>query len=143
MKRVVEWILALFPAFVFGQSLPFKFTGAPETQHIFTTIGNWFGSIGVDAIAAPFSAYGAYVVGTIEAIAMILLIIPKTRHIGALLGLAALSGAIFFHVATPLGINVTFPGSETGDPTLFIMAVIGVACCAATLYLNIGRITKA
>ena len=142
MKKAVEWVLALFPAFVFGQSLPFKFTGAAETQHIFSTIGDWFGSVGLDFLASPFSSYGAYVVGAIEAVAMILLIIPKTRHVGALLGLAALAGAIFFHVATPLGINVTFPGSESGDPTLFVLAVIGAACCAITLYLNKGRFAR-
>ena len=47
MKRFLPWILVLFPAFVFVQSLPFKFTGAEVTQHIFGTIGAWFGSIGM------------------------------------------------------------------------------------------------
>lgn len=139
MKKLLPWLLVLFPAFVFVQSLPFKFTGAPETQHIFGTIGTWFGSVGLNFLAQPFSDIGAYVTGAFEAVATVLLLVPRTRHFGALLGLALLSGAIFFHVATPLGIAVTFPGTEGGDPTLFIMAVIGWLCCAATLYLNRDR----
>ena len=75
-------------------------------------------------------------------VAAVLLLVPKTRHLGAVLGLALLTGAIFFHVATPLGIAVTFPGSETGDPTLFVMAVIAWLCCAATLYMNRERFVR-
>ncbi len=139
MKKYLPWILVIFPAFVFLQSLPFKFTGAEATQHIFGTIGAWFGSVGMDLLAQPFASSGAYVVGALEAVAAVLLLVPRTRHFGALFGLALLSGAIFFHVATPLGIAVTFPGSESADPSLFIMAVIAWLCCAATLYLNRDR----
>lgn len=142
IKKLIPWLLVVFPAFVFLQSLPFKFTGATETQHIFGTIGAWFGSIGLDFLAQPFSDIGAYVFGAIEAVAAIMLLVPKTRHWGALLGLLLLSGAIFFHIATPLGIAVTFPGTTEGDPTLFIMAVVAWACCAATLYLNRERYAK-
>ncbi len=136
MKKIVPWILVLFPAFVFVQSLPFKFTGAPETEHIFGTIGAWFGSLGIGFAESLFAGPGPYLFGAIEAIAAILLLIPKTRQWGAMLGLALLTGAIFFHVFTPLGIAVEFPGTGQGDPTLFIMAVIAWGCCLATLLLG-------
>lgn len=139
MKKFLPWILALIPAFVFLQSLPFKFTGAAPTVHIFSTIGAWFDSIGLAAIGTPFADYGAYAVGSLEAIAAVMLLIPRTRVAGALLGVALLSGAIFFHVATPLGIAVRFPGTDGGDPSLFIMAVIAWLCCAATLALRSKR----
>ncbi len=139
MKKYLPWILVIFPAFVFLQSLPFKFTAAAPTQHIFGTIGAWFGTVGLDFLAQPFSDSGAYVVGALEAVAAVLLLVPRTRHYGAVLGLALLTGAIFFHVATPLGVAVTFPGSESADPSLFIMAVVAWLCCAATLYLNRDR----
>ena len=35
LKRYGHWLLTLFVAFVFIQSLFFKFTGAPETVYIF------------------------------------------------------------------------------------------------------------
>lgn len=139
MKKIVPWLLVIFPAFVFLQSLPFKFSGAPETQHIFGTIGAWFDAIGLGAVGQPFAANGAYVFGAIEAVTAILLLVPKTRVIGALVGAALLTGAIFFHVATPLGVAVTFPGTTGGDPTLFVMAVIAWICCAATIVLELRK----
>lgn len=135
MKKILPWILVLFPAFVFVQSLPFKFSGAPETQHIFGTIGSWFGSLGIGFLERFFAGPGPYVFGVIEAAAAVLLLIPRTRQPGAILGLALLTGAIFFHVFTPLGIAVTFPGAGGGDPTLFVMAVIAWGCCLATVLL--------
>ncbi|MEL7311126.1 MAG: hypothetical protein AAFN07_06425 [Pseudomonadota bacterium] len=140
MKKALPWILLLIPIAVFLQSLPFKFTGAKETVYIFSTIGTWFGSIGLTALAEPFTQYGAYGVGTAELIASILLLIPSTRHWGALLGFGILSGAIFFHLFTPLGISVEFPGSaEGGEPSLFVMAVIAWSCLAALVVRNRAR----
>lgn len=132
MKKALPWILTLIPVFVFLQSLPFKFSGAAETVYIFDTIGAWFGSIGLTALAQPFANYGAYGVGIAELIASALLLIPVTRHWGAVLGLGVLTGAIFFHLFTPLGISVEFPGSaEGGEPALFVMAVIAWSCLLA------------
>ena len=136
MKKVLPWILVLFPAFVFVQSLPFKFTGAPETQHIFGTIGTWFGSLGIGFLDSLFAGPGPVLFGIVEAVAAVLLLVPKTRQWGAMLALALLTGAIFFHVFTPLGISVTFPGTEQGDPTLFVFAVIAWGCCLATLLMG-------
>lgn len=129
MKKYLPWVLILVPVFVLLQSLPFKFSGAPETQYIFATIGAWLGSMGLTALAEPFANYGAYVVGVAELIASVLLLLTATRHWGALIGLATLTGAIFFHLFTPLGVAVKFPGAPPeGDPTLFIMAVISWFC---------------
>ena len=129
MKKYLPWILILIPVFVFLQSLPFKFSGAPETQHIFTTLGDWMVSIGLGAIGPSFADHGAYGVGIVELIASILLLIPVTRHWGALIGLGVLSGAIFFHLFTPLGVSVKYPGAGVeGDPTLFVMAVVAWLC---------------
>ena len=139
MKKVLPWILAVIPALIFLQSLPFKFTGAVETQHIFGTIGAWFDTLGLAPIGNFFATPGPYVIGSVEGIAAVLLLIPATRHYGGLLGTAMLAGAIFFHVATPLGIAVRFPGTQAGDPTLFIMALIGFACCVATVLMNVAR----
>ena len=132
MKKYLPWILVAIPVFVFLQSLPFKFSGAVETVHIFSTIGAWFDSIGLAAIGGPFARFGAYGVGTAELIASLLLIIPATRHWGAIFGFGILSGAIFFHLATPLGVFVKYPDAPPGgDPLLFIMAVISWLSLAA------------
>lgn len=140
MKKYLPLILVIVPVLVFLQSLPFKFSGATETVYIFDTLGAWLDSIGLDALADPFARYGAYGVGITELIASILLIVPATRHWGALLGLGVLSGAIFFHLFTPLGVAVEFPGAKPGgDPTLFIMAVIAWLCLLALVIRNRSR----
>ncbi|MEO0973861.1 MAG: hypothetical protein AAFX85_12280, partial [Pseudomonadota bacterium] len=56
-----------------------------------------------------------------------------------LLGTALLGGAIFFHVVTPLGIAVRFPGSDAPDPSLFILAVVGFLCCLTLVLMNVER----
>lgn len=117
----LRWILAAWIAFVFVQSLFFKFSGSYETQHIFGTLGEWSG-------LAWFAAYGAYGVGITELIASILLF-TRLYGFGALLAVGVMSGAIFFHLFTPLGIAMpsfdadgNIIGSDSG--TLFIMACI-------------------
>lgn len=136
MKKWLGFVLLAVPVIVFLQSLPFKFSGAAETVYIFTTIGDWMQSIGLVAIGRWFAGYGAYAVGSAELIACILLLIPATRHWGALFGFCILCGAIFFHIFTPLGIAVEFPGAQPGgDPLLFYMAVAAVSCLLALVVM--------
>jgi len=125
LKYYLPWAMAVFIAFVFVQSLFFKFSNSFETQHIFSTIGAWMASIGLpEFVAGNFAAYGGYTIGTIELIASILILTPKTQLYGAALACAVISGAIFFHLFTPLGVSVII--NEAGDRDggqLFAMAV--------------------
>lgn len=59
------------------------------------------------------------ITGVAELGAGLLILLPKTRKLGALLGLAIVSGAILFHLSPWLGISV--PGMGHG---LFITAVV-------------------
>ena len=140
MKKYLPYVLVAVPVFVFLQSLPFKFSGAQETIYIFDTIGAWMTDIGLVGIGDVFARYGAYGVGSVELVASILLLIPATRHIGALVGVGVLSGAIFFHLFTPLGVAVEFPGAAPGgEPSLFVMAVIAWLAQAALLFIYRDR----
>ncbi len=78
------------------QSLFFKFTDAYETLHIFGVLGAWSGF-------QWFADYGAYGVGVVELIASILLLTPL-RLYGAAIASGVMTGAVFFHLCTPLGI---------------------------------------
>lgn len=124
--RYLPWGLAVFIAIVFVQSLFFKFSNSFETQHIFGTIGEWMAGIGfLEFAAAGFAAYGGYTVGTVELIASILLLIRRTQALGAAIAFSVISGAIFFHLFTPLGVSVVI--NESGDRDggqLFAMAVL-------------------
>lgn len=123
----LPWALAIFVAIVFVQSLFFKFTNSFETQHIFTTIGDWMGAIGLPAfIASGFAAWGGYTVGSVELIASILLLIRRTQPLGALIGFFVISGAIFFHLFTPLGVSVVIDEAGNRDGGQLFALAVGV-----------------
>jgi uncharacterized membrane protein YphA (DoxX/SURF4 family) len=88
---IVFWILRILAAVIMLQTLFFKFTGAEESVYIFSTLG-----------IEPWGRIGT---GCLELIASILILIPRTTAIGAILGLGIMGGALFFH-ATRLGIVV-------------------------------------
>ncbi len=122
----LPWGMAIFIAIVFVQSLFFKFSNSYETQHIFGTIGEWMSGIGFLQFAASgFAAYGGYTIGTVELIASVLLLIRRTQAFGAAIAFAVMSGAIFFHLFTPLGVSVIInEAGERDGGQLFAMAVL-------------------
>ncbi|MCZ2722194.1 hypothetical protein O1D97_11235 [Marinomonas sp. 15G1-11] len=112
-------ILTAFIIFVFVQSLFFKFTDSFETQYIFGILGEWSG-------LNWFGVYGGYLVGISELIVSLILV-TRYNPLGALMAVGVMTGAIFFHLATPLGI-IQPAFNESGDiigndsGTLFVMA---------------------
>lgn len=129
-KKGFTYALIAYVIFVFIQSLFFKFAGSEETDIIFSTIAQWMNGVGLSAVAPTFESIGGYVIGSVELIAAALLIIPVTRKLGALLGLAVISGAIFFHLATPLGVDrVVNAAGDTDGGVLFYMACgVWISC---------------
>jgi uncharacterized membrane protein YphA (DoxX/SURF4 family) len=129
-KKGFTYALIAYVIFVFIQSLFFKFSGSEETDIIFSTIAQWMNGVGLSAIAPTFESIGGYVIGSVELIAAALLIIPVTRKLGALLGLGVISGAIFFHLATPLGVDrVVNAAGDTDGGVLFYMACgVWISC---------------
>ena len=119
MKRVVSWVAQAIAAVILLQTLCFKFTGAPESVYIFTTVG-----------MEPAGRYGS---GIAELIAAILLLTPRFAFWGALMGLGVISGAIFFHL-TKLGIVVQDDGG-----LLFGLAVTVFVCCFVVAALRWPR----
>ena len=112
-KTIITLVLSLYIAFVFVQSLFFKFTGSDESIFIFSTLREWSG-IGL------FEPFGRWAVGSAELVASILLFIPRTRIFGAGIALGIISGAIFFHLFTPLGVEIL------GDGGLLFTLACGV-----------------
>jgi len=131
-SKTFEIVLTLFVSFVFIQSLFFKFVGAPETVHIFGTLDAWAaGLTGIAGLFNPGGIFSAKVVGSAELVASALLLAglflkkPLVQALGALLGMGVISGAIVFHLFTPLGVVIENAdlGVESDGGTLFIMAV--------------------
>ena len=95
---IVCWPLAGFAAFIFLRYLEFKFGAHPGSVYLFTILTDWLFLDGWER-AMRLS------VGTAELIAGILILIRPTQVIGAALAAGIMSGAIFFHVVSPLGID--------------------------------------
>jgi uncharacterized membrane protein YphA (DoxX/SURF4 family) len=136
--RAITWLLTLYIAFVFVQSLFFKFSDSPETQYIFGTLDAWGGSLGLPGLFAPRGIFSQYVVGSAELVASLLLLAglllgrPAVHAAGALLAIGVISGAIFFHLFTPLGVQVRNTDGSLDGGELFALAC-GVWVSAAVL----------
>lgn len=138
LQRATVVALTLYIAFVFVQSLFFKFSNSPETQYIFGTLDAWGASLGFPGLFAPSGPFSQYVVGSAELVASTLLLAglflgrPLLQALGALLSLGVISGAIFFHLFTPLGVQVRNTDGSLDGGELFALAC-GVWLAAALL----------
>lgn len=113
---IASWVCQIVAAVILGQTLFFKFTGAPESVYIFSTLG-----------AEPWGRIGS---GVLELVAVILLLYPRTPAIGAALAIGLMAGAIGAHL-TKLGIEVQ------GDRgALFGLAVTVAIACLVVLLLR-------
>ena len=129
-KQGIIYALIAYVIFVFVQSLFFKFAGSEQTDIIFTTIAEWMKTVGLGFIAPAFQSIGGYVIGGVELIASALLIKAATRRLGALLGMAVISGAIFFHLCTPLGVDrvIDAAGNTDGGQLFYMACGVWVSC---------------
>ena len=101
MNRLLDWLAAAISAwiaFVFVWYLQFKFTGDDGSVWLFTVLTDWLGFHGHE----KFMRIGT---GATELIASILLFDLPLQAVGAVLAFCIMSGAIFFHVVSPLGID--------------------------------------
>lgn len=113
--NILVWALRLIAAIIMLQTLFFKFTAAPESVYIFTKLG--------------MEPWGCIGIGSMELVAAVLIIIPRTTGIGALIAVCLMAGAIFFHL-TKLGIAVQGDGGQ-----LFILATVVFTASAILLYI--------
>jgi hypothetical protein len=115
---IASWVLRVIAAFILLQTLFFKFTGAKESVYIFTTLG-----------IEPWGRIGS---GVVELIASVLLLLPRTVTLGALLSLATIVVAILSHL-TKLGVRLPAV-NDNGE--LFALAIVVLLCSAAVLLLH-------
>ena len=115
----VSWACRIAVAIILLQTLFFKFTGAEESRYIFTTL-----------LGENLEAFGRIGSGIVELVAAILIVMPKTAWLGALLSLGTISGAIFSHL-TMLGIVVKDDGG-----LLFALAIAVFVLSALVLLIH-------
>lgn len=96
--RLLTWPAALYIAGILLWYEQYKLTGADGSVYLFTILTDWMGLHGHEMAFRLF-------VAIMEIAASILVLIPATRVFGAAFALGVMSGAIFFHVVSPLGID--------------------------------------
>ncbi len=116
MKSKLVFALRIVVALILIQTLRFKFTAHPDSVYIFEQVG-----------LEPVGRIG---IGVAELISGILILIPRTVWLGALLTMGIIGGAIFMHL-TDLGIEVRGDGG-----TLFITAVVTFVLAILLLFIH-------
>ena len=147
IKKNATWILTIIVVAILIQSLFFKFMDSSETKYIFEgKLEPWAMSLGFRGLFAPGGIFSAKVVGTFELLTSILLIIGaflnnkmQIQTLGGLLGIKIISGAIFFHLFTPLGIAVVNTDGSSDGGVLFILSLMVFVCCALIVFLRRGE----
>lgn len=114
--KILTRTLQIVASAILLQTLYFKFSAAEESVYIFSTLG-----------IEPYGRIGS---GIAELIAAILILMPRTTLLGALIGCGVMIGAIFSHIFI-LGIEVKNDGGA-----LFILAIITFLCCSFWVLKN-------
>jgi putative oxidoreductase len=116
MKTKLVLGLRLIAAAILLQTLFFKFTGAPESKYIFSTLG--------------IEPWGRLFAGASELVASVLILIPATQFLGAAAALGIMLGALASHIFI-LGIEVQGDGG-----LLFALACVVTLASASILFLR-------
>ena len=119
-QTIASWVFQVIAAGILLQTLFFKFTGAEESVYIFTTLG-----------MEPWGRLGS---GVAELVASILLLIPSTAPIGAVLAMGVMVGAVVSHL-TVLGIEVKGDGG-----LLFFLSLSVLVSGAIVTVLRRGQL---
>lgn len=124
---IASWLFQVLAAFILGQTLFFKLTGAPETVALFEVVGG-----------EPVTRY---LTALLELAAVVLILVPRTAAIGGVAVMAVMSGALMAHL-TKLGVSIDPEAlgapalGPLAGPTLFAMAVTAFVSGAAVALLR-------
>ena len=112
----LSWACQLGAAAILAQTLFFKFSGAAESRFIFQSL--------------HVEPWGRVASGVAELVCAVLLLVPRTAALGALLSLGVISGALLAHLFV-LGIEVEGDGG-----LLFGLALSVFACSLVVAWIR-------
>ncbi len=124
LRQALPWALAIWIAYIFIWYLQYKFLGHEGSIWLFTVLTDWLGVPGYEKVMRIG-------VGSTELAAGLLCLYRPTQSIGGALGAGIMTGAIFFHLVSPLGID---PYEDGG--VLFAEAVTVWLAGLALLYIR-------
>ena len=109
MKKHIYLVVKLITAGLILFTVPVKFSGQPESIELFTQLGS---NPITSLLAFGGEPTGRYVVATLELVAGILVLVPKTSLFGGLMIMGLMAGAFVTH-ALVLGFGGMFPIAVT------------------------------
>jgi uncharacterized membrane protein YphA (DoxX/SURF4 family) len=113
-SSIVSWIAQIVAVIIMGQTLFFKFSGAPESVQLFTEL--------------EMEPEGRVLIGILELVACILLLVPSSITFGAMLSSGLMMGAIIGHF--------TQLGWEGERFQLGMLAVVVLVACSIILFIR-------
>ncbi|MCK1741305.1 DoxX family protein [Bradyrhizobium sp. 139] len=116
----IRWIGAAYVAFIFLWYEQYKLFGDEGSVQLFVTLTDWLG----------FPVHEAVMrigVGLCEILASVLILTPALQGLGAVGALLLMTGAIFFHLVTPLGVD------PYGDGGVLFKQACSVWTCAVII----------
>lgn len=122
MKNKISIFFRTLTSVILLQTLYFKFSGAPESIYIFDKLG--------------VEPWGRIFSGIVELIASVLLLIPATQLIGALLIINVMLGAILSHIFV-LGIEI-----QDDHGLLFTLAFVCLTSSILILVLQKNKLKE-
>lgn len=117
LRKAACWTAAAYIAFIFLWYEQYKLFGHPGSVALFTTLTDWAGFPGYEKIMRLG-------VGICEIFASALILVPPTQALGAIGALILMTGAMFFHIFTPLGVD------PYGDGGILFKEAFSVWTCA-------------
>lgn len=117
--KLLAWGAAIWIAWEFLWYEQYKLTGNPgSVEGIFQPLATWFG---IPAHEKPIRL----TVATMEIVASVLVLVPRTRLFGGLLAMGLMGGAIFFHTIGPIGIDPYGDGGKLFKEACFTFLMAG------------------
>ena len=145
LRHILSWLLALFLIAMFVQAtihpLPnppagsVKFFDAPGENIVFQTIADRSG-------ISLFEPAGRVVTGILELLAALLLILPFSRRLGAVLSAIILGGAVAMHLSPLLGREIPLTldpaNTQTDGGMLFLLAIVMLVASLLIMVVHPG-----
>lgn len=114
----LAWAAALWIGYEFLWYLQYKL---PGPTLVFELLSDWSG--------IPEKPFRLFVAG-METVAAILVLIPRTQPFGGLFAMGIMTGAIFFHLFTPLGVDPYEDGGVLFKEACFTWVMAAVVVLA-------------
>lgn len=118
LLRLLAWAAALWIAYEFLWYEQYKLAGPTL---VFDRLSAWSG-----IPEKPFRLF----VASMEMAAAVLVLVPRTRPFGGLFAMGIMTGAIFFHLFTPLGVDPYGDGAKLFKEACFTWVMAGVVVLA-------------